>query len=106
MRKTVMAAASAVLLAATATGCSSWNDSRGLGDAPAERGDDSPAQIMNMPDNFPNGAIKCLQGSQPWAVYTTTDKITMLFQDPAKCGGSVLPTATVVDGGAQRTRKS
>jgi len=86
---TCVAAVAAIF---TLAGCSSYNDHRGKGDAPVEnrKGDDTPAQVINMPDDFRNMAIKCIKGSEPWAFVNTTTDDAMLIQDPAKCGGKVL----------------
>lgn len=91
MRKIAAALATAALLFG-ATACSSYNDERGKGDAPVQdrKGDDSPAQVINMPDDFRNVAIKCIKGSEPWAFVNTTSDDAMLIQDPAKCGGKFL----------------
>lgn len=97
MRKAVLALASAVLVLGTATGCSSWNDSRGLGDAPAKKGDDSAADITNMPDKYPNIAVKCIKGHEPWAAVVTTDRITIMIQDPANCGGQRVPGSLMAE---------
>lgn len=54
--------AAAGLLAAAiagAAGCSGYQNARGKGDAPVGTSDDSPAQILNMPDGFGNVATKC-----------------------------------------------
>lgn len=58
------------------TGCGSYNDERGKGDAPVagHKGDDSPAYVTNMPDGFGNVAAKCLAGFPGMAVAVTTDK--------------------------------
>lgn len=39
---------------------------RGRGDAPVGRTDDTPATVLNMPDNFPNVAFKCVGGKTVW----------------------------------------
>lgn len=91
MRKIATAVACAALLFG-ATACSNYNDHRGKGDAPVQnrKGDDSPAQVINMPDDFRNMAIKCIKGSEPWAFVNTTSDDAMVIQDPVKCGGKVL----------------
>ncbi len=95
MKKLGIVAASALLLFG-ATACSNYDDHRGKGDAPAGKGDDSPGNITNMPDSFPNLALKCLKGDAPWAAVTTTAGAVMLIQDPARCGGTVIPMVPVV----------
>lgn len=51
----------AILIAAMTAlvGCSAFNDSRGKGDAPVGSRDDTPAEVINMPDSFMNVAHKC-----------------------------------------------
>lgn len=95
MRKIAAALLAGLLLAGTA-GCSSYNDARGKGDAPAGKGDDSPAAITNMPDDFRNAAVKCLKGFEPWAYLNTTSDDVVVFQAPKACGGQAVPGATVV----------
>jgi len=82
----------AALLLFGVVGCSSYNDHRGKGDAPVagRHGDDSPADVVNMPDSFPNISTKCLKGRAPWAAAVTTDRILILFQDPDHCGGKAV----------------
>lgn len=78
--------------------CQSYDDHRGKGDAPVGKGDDSPAAITNMPDGFPNIAVKCIKGHQPWAVTVTTDRVPIMFQDPANCGGKVVVGSLTAEG--------
>jgi hypothetical protein len=86
-------------------GCSSYDDHRGKGDAPVSgrHGDDSPAAVTNMPNDFPNVALKCLKGDAPWAAVVTTDRTLIVIQDPTRCGGEKVPGALMVD--AARVRK-
>lgn len=79
-------------------GCSSYNDARGKGDAPAAPGDDSSAAITNMPDGFPNLAVKCLKGDAPWAAAVSTDRTIILIQDPARCGGKPVVSSQAAEG--------
>lgn len=80
------------------TACSSWNDHRGKGDAPAGKGDDKPAHITNMPDGFPNGSAKCVAGFPPYAFIVTSDRTLLMFQAPAQCGGKVVEGSPSVVG--------
>ncbi len=42
-------------------GCEQYKDERGRGDAPVAAGrDDTPAHVINFPDNFGNVAWKCV----------------------------------------------
>lgn len=95
MKKIVAVAAIGALLFG-ASACSSFDDSRGKGDAPAGTGDDSKANITNMPDGFSNLAVKCLKGDAPWAMGVTTSSDFALFQDPARCGGKAVLGPLVV----------
>lgn len=97
MRK-IAATATCVALLFGATACSSWNDDRGKGDAPAGRGDDSKANITNMPDSFPNLSLKCLKGDAPWAAVVTTDRGFILIQDPERCGGKPVVGSQAAEG--------
>jgi hypothetical protein len=71
-----------IALALTVTaGCSDHNDKRGRGDAPVGTRDDSPARIINMPDQFANLAVKCDRGN---GIYVTTRDAapTIIPNDP------------------------
>ncbi len=58
------------LLAVLATGCESRKSARGRGDAPVGPVNTAPGAVMEMPDQFPNVAVKC-QG--PNGVYVVSD---------------------------------
>lgn len=58
-----------LVLALGLAACSGYNEERGRGDAPVGSRDDSRADIVNMPDQFANVAIKC---HGPNGIYTTT----------------------------------
>ncbi len=56
------------------TGCSQqYNDERGKGDAPVQgrSGDNTPAEVFNMPDGFGNLATKCV--GHGFRAYVTTN---------------------------------
>ena len=74
-----VALTAAVLMSGTA--CSKYNDERVKGDAPVagRAGDDSPAYVTNMPDDFGNIAAKCLVGFPGMATITNTKKRTTAF---------------------------
>lgn len=66
-------------------GCSDDADERGRGDAPIEgrRGDDSPANVINMPDEYSNVAFKCWG---PNGIYVTTrDVAPVVVPGDAQC---------------------
>ncbi|MFE3265634.1 hypothetical protein [Streptomyces sp. NPDC059215] len=55
-------------------GCSKeYNDKRGKGDAPVQgrRGDNTAAEVFNMPDGFGNLATKCV--GHGFRAYVTTN---------------------------------
>ncbi|WP_282695966.1 hypothetical protein [Streptomyces sp. CC208A] len=57
-----------------ATGCSQqYDDERGKGDAPVKgrSGDNTPAEVFNMPDGFGNLATKCV--GHGFRAYVTTN---------------------------------
>ncbi|MYW05559.1 hypothetical protein GT354_46285 [Streptomyces sp. SID3343] len=55
------------------SGCGGDDDERGEGDAPVANlhGDDTPAQVFNMPDGFGNLATKCV--GHGFRAYVTTN---------------------------------
>lgn len=70
MSATLVAVVALVVL----TGCSQdYNDKRGKGDAPVQgkQGDNTPAQVFNMPDGFGNLATKCV--GHGYRAYVTTN---------------------------------
>jgi hypothetical protein len=71
-------------------GCSGYNNARGKGDAPVGSSDDTPAQILNYPDGFPNVAIKCDGHGHRVFVSThdKTDSQPTVVDDPSCPGGA------------------
>ncbi|MFI9510331.1 hypothetical protein [Nocardia sp. NPDC052566] len=70
----VLVRVAVVAVAVLAAGCSNdYNDQRGKGDAPVkdERGDNTPAEVFNMPDGFGNIATKCV--GHGFRAYVTTN---------------------------------
>lgn len=63
------------------------NDERGRGDAPVGRFDDTPADVINMPDDYPNVATKCdpyQPGKRIYVVtHNKTDVQPLIVDDPA-----------------------
>lgn len=94
-----MVAVGAVALAA---GCNSANDRDGTGDAPVGRADPSPADIINMPDGWPNIATKCDVYQPGKRIYVPSHKnndVQPVLVDDPSCGsagapGSVPPTTS------------
>lgn len=70
------------------TGCQSFEEERGRGDAPVEAFDDSAKQVINFPDQFSNVAHAC--DGHGHRVYVTTQnesgKAMFVVDDPA-CAG-------------------
>lgn len=74
VRASVWAAALALTAGSLLVGCSQeHDDKRGMGDAPVQgrKGDDSPAEVYNMPDGFGNLATKCV--GHGFRAYVTTN---------------------------------
>ena len=91
MKQRVTRYVAAVLLALIAVpavaGCAS--DKRGTGDSPVanHRGDDSPANVTNFPDQFANIATKCVSGAPGYRAFVTTrDAAPVILADPT-CKG-------------------
>ncbi|MEV5833320.1 hypothetical protein [Nocardia sp. NPDC052112] len=64
----------AVVCLVALAGCSNdYNDKRGRGDAPVKdgQGDNTPAEVFNMPDGFGNVATKCV--GHGYRAYVTTN---------------------------------
>lgn len=81
-RLTIAAVVTAALLVA---GCDNYNNERGRGDAPVESSDDSPAVIINFPDQFHNIAFKCMGGN---GLYThTREAAPVVIVDDPECAG-------------------
>lgn len=84
VRSGLAAVVLALTLAGATVGCES--DQRGTGDAPVadRKGDDTPAHVTNMPDQFSNVAAKCLAGFPGKAVAVDTkDAPVVVFDAPA-----------------------
>ncbi|WP_432133787.1 hypothetical protein [Streptomyces sp. bgisy154] len=74
IRASVGAAALVLTVGALLAGCSQeYQDERGKGDAPVEggKGEDTPAEVYNMPDGFGNLATKCV--GHGFRAYVTTN---------------------------------
>ncbi|WP_202232025.1 hypothetical protein [Actinacidiphila reveromycinica] len=83
----VAAALLALIAIPAVAGCSS--DKRGTGDSPVanHRGDDSPANVTNFPDQFANIATKCVAGAPGFRAFVTTrDAAPVVMADPT-CKG-------------------
>ena len=58
-----------LLVAASLTACSVFNQANGRGDAKIDAKDNSGAEVVNMPDTFGNLATKCSHGNR---LFSTT----------------------------------
>ncbi|MCU0270468.1 MAG: hypothetical protein MUF83_17720 [Acidimicrobiales bacterium] len=70
-------------------GCSEYNDERGRGDAPIGKFNDSPAYVVNMPDQFHNIAIRCVGGNGIYA-HTREAAPTVIVDDPLCAEGGFI----------------
>lgn len=74
VRVSVRAAALVLAVGGLLVGCGQeYDDKRGKGDAPVKgrAGDDTPAEVFNMPDGFGNLATKCV--GHGYRAYVTTN---------------------------------
>jgi len=76
-----------LVVAALATaGCSEdYKTQRGRGDAPVGPADDSPGEIINFPDGYPNVATKCNHGHRIYVSTKVSDKAIQMtiVEDPS-----------------------
>lgn len=79
------ALAAGMIIAALATGCSSYNDKRGIGDAPVGPTQGGPAEIVTFPDKFANVANKC--DGHGHRVYSTTRPAPVVVITDTTCPG-------------------
>ncbi|WP_202918212.1 hypothetical protein [Streptomyces cavernae] len=83
-RKNIVQCAAVLALVAGGllTGCSqNYADERGKGDAPVKgkKGDDTAAEVYNMPDDFSNLATKCV--GHGFRAYVTTQGWVEIVKD-------------------------
>ena len=69
------------LSAVVLVGCDSYNDKRGIGDAPVGSSQDGPAEVINFPDQFANVATKC-DGHGHRIYSTTREAAVTVIADP------------------------
>lgn len=81
--------AAAALVALLATGCSSYNDKRGKGDAPVGEFNDDARAVWNGPDSFMNIAAWCIGADGVYA-HTREAAPVILANDPNCAEGGVL----------------
>jgi hypothetical protein len=75
----------ALLLSLTA--CNAHDETRGIGDAPVGKHDDTAAEAVNFPDQFANVTTKCNHGNRIYSTTRTGGPIWVIPADPT-CGGS------------------
>ena len=85
----VAAAATTLVVAVTAAGCSGYNDDRGKGDAPAGARHEAPRQVWQNLDGYPNVSAFCVGVN---GVYTTTREAAPVVvpDDPNCAEGGIL----------------
>lgn len=78
-----------MVLAVGVVGCSGYNDERGKGDAPVGRRHESPRQVWQNVDGFPNLVAFCVGVN---GVYTTTREAppVVIPEDPNCAEGGLL----------------
>lgn len=79
MRKVLFA----VVLVLAVAACS---DTKGTADGPIGKVDDSPAEVTNFPDQYPNVANKC--DGHGHRIYTDTDRRFVVVVDASCPGGA------------------
>lgn len=73
----------AALAGVSATACSSYNDARGIGDAPVGKKHEAPRQVWVNIDGFMNVSAFCIG---PNGVYTHTREATpIIIPDDRNC---------------------
>ena len=64
----------------------SYNDERGTGDAPVGDRDDSPAEVLNMPNGAPNVYMKCDgHGHRVYVATHTEHRQSLVVIDDPNC---------------------
>jgi hypothetical protein len=80
-----------VVVGGLLAGCSQgYNDERGKGDAPVRgrSGDNTPAEVFNMPDGFGNLATKCVgHGFRAYVTTNATGPSNVQIVEDKACGG-------------------
>ena len=82
-------AATTLVVAAAAAGCSGYNDDRGKGDAPVGARHEAPRQVWQNLDGYPNVSAFCVGVN---GVYTTTREAAPVVvpDDPNCAEGGIL----------------
>ncbi len=91
MRGSVTVAGLVLVVGVLLGGCSQeYEDERGKGDAPVagKAGDDTPAEVFNMPDGFGNVATKCVgHGFRAYVTTNATGPSNVQIVEDKSCGG-------------------
>ncbi|WP_208117397.1 hypothetical protein [Streptomyces sp. NBC_00582] len=91
MRGPVAVAGLVLVVGTLLAGCSQeYEDKRGKGDAPVagKAGDDTPAEVFNMPDGFGNLATKCVgHGFRAYVTTNATGPSNVQIVEDKTCGG-------------------
>jgi hypothetical protein len=91
IRASVWAAVVVLAVGSLLAGCSQeYDDKRGRGDAPVQgkAGDDTPAEVFNMPDGFGNLATKCVgHGFRAYVTTNATGPSNVQIVEDKTCGG-------------------
>ncbi|MFI1710676.1 hypothetical protein [Streptomyces griseoruber] len=91
MRGSVAVAGLVLVVGTLLAGCSQgYEDERGKGDAPVagKAGDDTPAEVFNMPDGFGNLATKCVgHGFRAYVTTNATGPSNVQIVEDTSCGG-------------------
>ncbi|WP_340376951.1 hypothetical protein U5640_18965 [Streptomyces sp. SS7] len=91
MRGAVAVAGLVLVVGTLLAGCSQeYEDKRGKGDAPVagKAGDDTPAEVFNMPDGFGNLATKCVgHGFRAYVTTNATGPSNVQIVEDKSCGG-------------------
>ncbi|WP_199844579.1 hypothetical protein [Streptomyces sp. DSM 15324] len=91
MRGSVAVAGLVLVVGTLLAGCSQeYEDKRGRGDAPVagKAGDDTPAEVFNMPDGFGNLATKCVgHGFRAYVTTNATGPSNVQIVEDKSCGG-------------------
>jgi hypothetical protein len=87
IRRLALATIAAATLLSAGCGQQAYDNERGKGDAPVDRQtiNDGPAQVMNMPDGFPNLATKCVPFQKGKRYYAGTESDVPVIVDDPRC---------------------
>ncbi|WP_190191854.1 hypothetical protein [Streptomyces minutiscleroticus] len=91
IRTSALVAGVLLAMGSALAGCSQeHDDERGKGDAPVagRKGDDTPAEVFNMPDGFGNLATKCVgHGFRAYVTTNATGPSNVQIVEDEACAG-------------------